>query len=530
MTGRSGSHDWLARNEVKVEMGWQSMTWTVLRVLCAVGLVGVAACAHTPVVPDTGLLDGLITPQRYQARRESSSDDDLYKNADARSIRKGETLVLGELEGPGIITHIWTTVGSQDPFHGRSLVLRAYWDGATRPSVEVPLGDFFGVGHGALADFTSLPVAVSSHGRARNCYWRMPFRKSAKVTVTNESETYNTDAFYYYLDWQKHPSLPEDTPYFHAQYRQAMPATAGDYVILETKGRGHYVGTVQSAHQVEMGWFGEGDDRFYIDGETFPSLRGTGTEDYYGHAWGFRPFSTPYLGVSLWEGYFPGDRVTAYRWHVRDPIPFTKSLKVTIEHRGSVYTDTGKFIGPFFERPDHVSSVAFWYQSPAATFSEPLPQVSERIAPYRVLRAASLEVRATPETGLSKTGPAVSYTPGRGDAKIEFDFRISDAGRYQINAFIYHSVFGSVYEAFLDDQSLGTPLDLCLSGQDPLWVGFDLHDLKPGTHTLRFEGRGESPKKRSKARAAHAFGMTHLVLLRLEDLEGYHVTLEEARK
>ncbi|MFH1743735.1 MAG: glycoside hydrolase family 172 protein, partial [bacterium] len=251
-------------------------------------------------------LDGLIQIQPYEARRSSSANEDLHSNGDGRAIAAGETLVLAELEGPGIISHIWTTVGSSDPFASRSLVLRMYWDGAEHPSVQAPLGDFYGVGHGASRNFVSQPVAVSGDGRSRNCYWRMPFRKSAKVTVTNESSEYRCDSLYYQVDWQKHDTLPEDMPYFHAQYRQDMPAKPGDYTILETEGRGHYVGTVYSAHQVELGWFGEGDDRFYIDGEPLPSLRGTGTEDYFGDAWGFREFSTPYIGVSLWEGYFPG--------------------------------------------------------------------------------------------------------------------------------------------------------------------------------------------------------------------------------
>ena len=468
-----------------------------------------------------GSLDALMRRQEVVTRRESSAAEDLNKNGDARAIEVGETLVLGKLEGPGVITHFWNTIGTRDLFAGRSLVLRIYWDGAEEPSVEVPLGDFFGVGHGAGSTFESLPVSVSSFGRARSCYWQMPFRKSAKVTVTNDSPTHRLDSFYYYLDWQQVESLPDDTVYFHAEYRQAMPAEPGDYTILETEGRGHYVGTVYSAQQTKTGWYGEGDDRFYIDGESYPSLSGTGTEDYFGDAWGFRKFSTPYFGVSLWEGYFPGDRSTAYRWHLLDPVAFRKSLKVTIEHRGSVFTDQGVEKGGFIERPDWLSSVALWYQEPARGVSSVLPPVAERVAPYRVLTPDDLKVRAKPGLLLLKQKDGVSYIPRKEDAEIEFDFEVEEAGRYQVSAYMMHSVFASRYQPFLDDEPLGQERDFCHAGHDPLWVNFDLHDLEPGRHTLRFEGRGLSPEARTMAPKFFAFGLNRLLLLRLQDMAGY---------
>ena len=474
-----------------------------------------------------GTLDALYRPQHFRTRRESSSAADLHKNGDARSIEPGKTLVLAELQGPGIITHMWFTVGSADPFYGRTLVLRIYWDGAEKPSVETPLGDFFGLGHGATVSYRSIPVTVESWGRSLNCFWRMPFRKSAKITVTNESTSYRTDSLYYHINWQKHETLPEDTLYFHARYRQAMPAQPGDYVILETTGKGNYVGTVYSAQMVELGWFGEGDDRFYVDGEEYPSLRGTGTEEYFGDAWGFRQFCAPFFGVPLWEGYFPGDRVSAYRWHLMNPVAFTKSLKVSIEHRGSLFTDEGQHLGQFFERPDWLSSVAFWYQSPTVTFADPIPPAAERIAPYRVLDVGDLDVRATPGTGLMKGSAELMYLPGKPDAQIEIDFDVEKKGRYQISAFITHSVFGSRYQPFLDGRPVGNELDLCISGADPFWVSFDLHELSAGTHTLRFEGRGPSPKRRSMAPQSYTFGLNHLLLLRLEDMEGYHQVLKE---
>ena len=477
--------------------------------------------AATTSAAATSLFESLTRPAQGETRRVSSANPDLEKNGDAHTIRPGETLVLAELEGPGAITHFWNTLNSADPFAGRSMVLRIYWDGATKPSVEAPLGDFFGVGHGAGASFQSLPVSVSSYGRSRNCFWRMPFRQSAKVTMTNEATKYGNVTFYYYLDWETLPALADDTLYFHARYRQAMPATPGDYVLLETQGSGHYVGTVYSVQQVKLGWFGEGDDRFYIDGEPAPSLRGTGTEDYFGDAWGFRQFSTPFLGVSLWEGVFPGDRVTAYRWHLHDPIRFRKSLKMAMEHKGSIFSDAGIQIASAEERPDWLSSVAFWYQTPIAFSDEAWPPVDKRVAPYRVLPVKDLTVRAKPSLLLTKSSSGLVYAPGKADAELEIDFEIAEKGRYQISAGLMQSVFGSRYQPLVDGKEAGPEIDLCNTGSDWNWFGLDLHDLQPGKHTLKFAGRGASPNKRSKAPATYAIAFSSLVLLRLEDMAGY---------
>lgn len=472
------------------------------------------------------LLQHVSRSQNYIAGRDSSGHPDLSRNADAKPIEPGETLVLAELEGPGAITSIWTTVGSFDPFHGRSLVVRIYWDGNEHPSVEAPLGDFFGVGHGAASDFTSLPVQVSSHGRSRNAYWYMPFRESAKVTVTNESPEYRCGSFYYYLNWRKYESAPEDMMYFHAQYRQEMPAQPGDYVILETEGRGHYVGTVYSAQQVEIGWFGEGDDRFYIDGEEYPSIRGTGTEDYFGDAWGFRKLETPFHGVSLWEGYFPGDRVTAYRWHLPDPIPFTESLRVEIQTYGSIFTGEGIHLGQFIERPDWVSSVAFWYQDEPRGLTDGIAPQPDRIAPYIVFAGTDLNYTYEQPGMLETSGPTVTYAPGRPDGAIEFEFELEEAGTYQFNGILWHSVMSGPYQPYLNGEPFGPVIDFCVDGSDQLWTSFDIVDLEAGRHTLRFEGRGPSPNMRSLAPPLHGFGLTYLVLLRLQDLEGYQQAMK----
>ncbi len=486
------------------------MKWSV-----AMGVALLASVAWAQ-----GGLEGLVRIGDAQSHRESSCNKNLQKNNDSRPIEPGETLVLGDLKGPGVITHLWCTVGTPNPFYPRDLVLRMYWEGSEKPSVEVPLGDFFATGYLVGAEVNSVPVAVSSNGRARNCYWRMPFRKAAKITVTNENTELRINSFYFHLDWESRKSLPKDLAYFHAQYRQAYPTTPGDYTVLETTGKGHYVGTVLSVLQTEIGWFGEGDDFFFIDGEELPSLRGTGTEDYFSDAWGFRAFTRPYYGVSVYDGSFPGDTITAYRWHIEDPVYFSKSLRLMMEHRGSVVSPQGEFLANFVERPDWYSTVAYWYQNPIA-FSSGIPTLAERRPPVRLIPAASLGVEAKPEKGLAKEKIGVGYLPGVPDATLDFAFEITETGTYQLRAFMPSTVVSGVYQAFLDGQPLRSLRDFNGEGDDPLWVSFDTHRLEKGTHHLRFEGRGLSPKDRSLAPKMYHIGMDYLSLMRLEDLKGY---------
>lgn len=312
------------------------------------------------------LLSKLGEHQNYRSKRISSYDR-TGGNADRLTIEPGETAVLAEIEGPAAIHHIWVTIAAE-PFYGRKTVLRMYWDGETSPSVEAPIGDFFSVGHGLNRNFSSIPINCSSNGRARNCYWYMPFRKDARVTVTNEG-TRTVGAFYYYIDYRELPELAPDTPYFHAQYRQETPCLPGkNYLILEADGRGHYVGCNLSILQRAMGWWGEGDDMIYVDGEDHPSLYGTGSEDYFCDAWGMREDESPFYGCPLQEPDFQtGAKATVYRFHIPDPIPFQKSIRVTIEH------------GHANDRSDYFSSVAYWYQSEPHKPFPPLPSVEERL-------------------------------------------------------------------------------------------------------------------------------------------------------
>ena len=280
---------------------------------------------------DQDLLSKLGQHQNFVSKRISSFDR-TGVNSDRLTIEPGETAVLAEIKGPGAIHHIWVTIAAE-PFYGQKLILRMHWDGEKSPSVEVPIGDFFGVGHGLNRNFSSIPINCSSEGRARNCYWYMPFAKSALVTVTNEGSR-RVGAFYYYIDYREFPSAAPQTPYFHAQYRQEMPCKPNEnYLILEATGHGHYVGCILSILQRAMGWWGEGDDMIYVDGEKFPSLHGTGSEDYFSDAWGMREDENPFYGCPLQEDDFQvGSKATVYRFHIPDPIPFKKSILVTIEH------------------------------------------------------------------------------------------------------------------------------------------------------------------------------------------------------
>ena len=196
------------------------------------------------------------------------------------------------------------------------------------------VGDFFANCFGKRSEVISLPVVVED-GDSYNCFWQMPFRKSARIEIVNQSDK-PISLLYYNIDWIKKDTLPEDTPYFYAQYRQEYPVEKGkDYVILDTKGKGHYVGTVLAVRTRSPAWFGEGDEKIYIDGEAKASIWGTGTEDYFLSAWGLKKTSTPYFGVPYFDQWgIVGGHTSAYRWHLNDPIVFNKGIKVTIEHFG----------------------------------------------------------------------------------------------------------------------------------------------------------------------------------------------------
>ena len=343
----------------------------------------------SPCFAQDGALANLIAPHDYVQKRVSSYDKS-GGNADAIHVAAGATATLLDVDGPGIITHIWFTIASPEELHLKKIVLRMYWDGETTPSVETPVGDFFGLGLGEYYLYQSTPLAVSSD-KALNSFFEMPFRKKAKITVTNEGKE-GVDAFYFNIDYRAYAQpLPADTLYFHAQYRQASPAKGwtsdwhgngdplvndkknlngdGNYVWMEATGRGHFVGVTMSVLQNQNGWWGEGDDMFFVDGETIPSINGTGSEDYFLGAWDFgnHPFAYATFGAPVKGSEVAGGRSSVYRFHLDSPIPFTKSLKATIEH------------GHANHRSDNMFSVAYWYQTEPHAAFPPLPPVEERL-------------------------------------------------------------------------------------------------------------------------------------------------------
>jgi len=274
--------------------------------------------------------------------------------------KPGETVTIMDVEGPGIIQHIWMATETQWQGNGRACILRFYWDDEKEPSIEVPMTDFFAVGHDIFARVNSLAVIVNPQS-GLNCYWPMPFRKHARITFTNESDR-ALRLLTYQITYAK-VELPENVGYFHAQWRKAIVNPSNpDYTILDgVKGIGKYVGTFLSWTQLHSGWFGEGEIKFYIDGDKkFPTICGTGTEDYFCGTYGFpEVYTTAYVGNTLDKQEGNGPRKwSLYRWHIMDPIYFKKDLRITIQALGWYIGKPGGY------RPlaDDIASVAYWYQ------------------------------------------------------------------------------------------------------------------------------------------------------------------------
>jgi hypothetical protein len=359
------------------------------------GLSAAASSASAQSAPaasgDFPFLPRYARAQNYRSLKQSSFDR-TGGNADSWPIKPGATREVFASEGPGVITHIWFTIAAGSENHLKEIVLRIYWDGNPKPSVEVPVGDFFGLNLGQYFVYQSAFLNCSSV-KALNCYFAMPFRKSARITATNES-THGVGAFYSNIDYQIVPALPNEVLYFHAQYRQAAPnkptmndwKSNGDadklknldgkdnYVFAETRGRGHLMGVTMGVLQNQDYWMGEGDEMIFVDNEDHPIITGTGSEDYFNGAWDFGgrdtaiPFAHLYNGAPLIvAGERPGGRYCLYRWHADNPVTFTKYLKYTIEH------------GHANHRADDFYSVAYWYQQGAYTDFPALPPAESRV-------------------------------------------------------------------------------------------------------------------------------------------------------
>ena len=457
------------------------------------------------------LLEGLIQQQDYRARRISSYDK-TGENRDFLSIDPGKTVTLAEIAGPGIIHHIWVTI-SAEPFYGKKIVLRIYWDGEKEPSVEVPIGDFFGVGHGLNRNCASLPFVCTSEGRARNCFWQMPFKKSAQIEVTNEGSR-AVGAFYYYIDYRNVKNLPDDARYFHAQYRQEFPPTQvifeknqpqqnldgkENYLFLDAEGAGHYVGVSYSILNRTMGWWGEGDDFIWVDGEKFQSFNGTGSEDYFCDAWGMRESQSLFYGCPLQEpGYDPGDKATVYRFHISDPIPFQKSIRVSIEH------------GHANNRSDYLSSVAYWYQTePHKRFAD-MPKIDERL-PFAMeidrnaMTFSKFDIVDKPETVLATIDSLFFYDPSghklsalglsfsKQGEKVELEIPIEATEKYQVKLLVAKGSNQGKFKIGFEGSPLASFDGFGEAANRPDEVDLGRHILSQGKQKFVIQCEGKNP-------------------------------------
>ena len=354
-----------------------------------------------------GSLRGLMVEREGRSARVSSYDK-TGKNADFIAIPRGKREIIADIPGPGCINHIWMTVNCPDKMYLRKILLRMFWDHEKQPSVEVPLGDFFGVGHSRVSHYIALPLNMITGGEAQrqncaamNCFFPMPFTNRARIEIVNQCSS-KIPQFFFYIDYETWSESPSDLLRFHAQWRRENPTkglmdktdpklsirkvwkeanTSGkeNYTILDARGKGHFVGCNLSIDNIDptrdFPWFGEGDDMFFIDGEPWPpSLHGTGTEDYFCAAWGYPSlkYSAPYHGVSLAGSTDEGatgysGKWTMYRFHIEDPVMFAKSLHFSIEH-GHANASSNDY-----------SSTAYWYQTEPHKRFPKMPKASDRL-------------------------------------------------------------------------------------------------------------------------------------------------------
>ena len=365
------------------------------RLLSAAGMAAAPAAAQAapqtpaPAAGAAAILPSYTRAQRYKSLKQSSYDK-TGGNRDAWRIEPGAVYEIFNAQGAGVISHIWFTIAAQGGDHLKELVLRAYWDGNAKPSVEAPIGDFFGLNLNGYFIYESAYLACSP-GRSLNCYFAMPYKKSARMTVTNEGKQ-PVNSFYSNIDYMSVASLPEDALYFHAQYRQSAPCVpvqfgtspkinqdgAKNHVYMETRGRGHLMGITIGVLQNAPGWWGEGDEMIFVDDEKMPTITGTGSEDYLLGSWNFggRDGATPfahaqYGAPQIVNAERVGGRYVCYRWHGDNPVTFERYLKHTMEH------------GHANDRGDNFFSCAYWYQATPYTDFPALPPAADRIPTVR---------------------------------------------------------------------------------------------------------------------------------------------------
>lgn len=457
----------------------------------------------------------------YDPSAPPKSDLEEKSNRDNFRVPPGATHVLMDVQGPGVITHIWITFLGPEPHpwakdgsaNHQELLLRIYYDGNDRPGVEAPVGDFFGGCFGRRSEVISTAVIVEG-GDSYNCFWHMPFHESCRVEIVNESEK-PLSLLYYNIDWIKKEALPADTPYFYAQYTQRYPTGGGEpYTLLETEGKGHYVGTVFCVRTRSPYWFGEGDEMVTIDGEAIPSVWGTGTEDYFLCAWGLERTLTPYFGVPYFDQWgIVGGHTSAYRWHVNDPFVFTKSIKVQFETFGWMSPDENEAnrAHSWNPREDDYASVAFWYQTGLPTFAARAPHARDRRLPSierTVVFAADLSLGQVdtldPEnlprleyTGRDSQvadGPTVQRYPDlferelvllpSGDA-VEVPMRVSEKEPLRLLIKVGLGPNLGIYRASLDGVEVGEAMDFYAAEVSDREFHFLDFWPEPGEYVLR---------------------------------------------
>jgi len=453
----------------------------------AVALSSVSCQQQPESVLGGGILSDLIKPIDGRSQRATSTRIDeltgkpLDHNADNYRVLAGRTHVVLDAKGPGVVTHMWFTFldKTRHPWavNGsathQEMLIRVYYDGSETPDIEVPFGDFFANCFGERSEVISMPIVVED-ADSYNSFWPMPFRESIRIEIANQSKTKNVNLLYYNIDWIKKPSLPKNTPYFYASYRQEYPQKNGDdYLILETQGKGHYVGTVFCVRTRSPQWFGEGDEKIYIDGEEEPSIWGTGTEDYFLSAWGLKSeVTTPFFGTVFFDHGMLGGRTSAYRWHIPDPIVFEKSIRVTIEHGGWISADETKErrTHSWEEREDDVSTVAFWYQTGKPAYKGPVPPAEERILPViDLIFPASVAI----ENGGCKGGNGfiqtnldhymdgqLTFRPNTANASVEIPFTVTKKEPRRLMLSMTQAPDYGIWQAYLNDIALGAPIDL----------------------------------------------------------------------
>jgi hypothetical protein len=446
---------------------------------------------------------------------EGSWDRD-HKNNDSRPLKPGETLTIFEHKGAGTVHRFWVTINPrQDVEILSQVILRMYWDDDTYPSVECPIGAFFGVGFGEQKDFISLPLNETSGGY--NSYWPMPFHKSARWTLTNGSSK-TLGAFYYNIDYSALKFLPADTRHFHAQFRRENPTTAGkNYTVLETTGSGHFVGTALFMSGRGLGFL-EGNEMVYIDGSATPNIEGTGTEDYFSSGWYFDRgvYSAPYHGVVIKEEH-PA-RVSAYRWHIEDAIPFTKSIRFTIQHGGE--SDVADY-----------SSVAYYYLAgpapkPPSLPSDLLPSqagwlIKNPMVLPGAIEAETLKATANVTTGdldsaymdevddrdVWSNGQVLGWDPAEDDKNAELTVQLPSTrdGKFEVIARVVTGPDLGIIQFIFDGKPVGDQLDLSAARWEPKEVSLGILSLRAGANPLVIRSAGKNPQSKSLGVAIDAF-------------------------